>query len=97
MKSGKPKVNDKPFVETHHSPRVSTRLFTTEVLETELQWHFDLENRWVTPLCANDWYVQLDNELPAPFTTTIFIPKGVYHRIIKGTTDLLVKVIKETL
>ena len=38
--------------------------------------------------------VQLDNQLPVPLTETIFIPKEMYHRVIKGTGDLTVKIKK---
>ena len=38
--------------------------------------------------------IQLDNELPKPLTERTFIPKEVYHRVIKGTGNLKVKVKK---
>jgi hypothetical protein len=37
---------------------------------------------------------QLDNQLPQKITGEIFIPKEVYHRLIKGTGDLKIKLIK---
>ena len=97
MKNGNSKIEDKPYEEMVVSSRVSMRHFSADTDELELKWHFDHENRWVTPLKENDWKFQFDNELPIAFSTTVFIPKGVYHRIIKGTTDLLVKVIKENI
>ena len=41
-----------------------------------------------------DWLVQLDDELPKRIEGEVFIPMGAYHRLIKGTGDLKVKVIK---
>jgi hypothetical protein len=38
--------------------------------------------------------LQMDNELPQSLTETIFIPKNTYHRVIKGTGDLVVRVKK---
>jgi len=38
--------------------------------------------------------VQLDNELPKVITGSIFIPMGVYHRVIKGTGNLKIKLKK---
>ena len=38
----------------------------------------------------------MDNELPIPITEglTVLIPEGEFHRILKGTGDLKVKVRK---
>jgi hypothetical protein len=41
-----------------------------------------------------DWMVQMDNELPKPLTEKVFIPKETYHRVIKGSDDLTVKIKK---
>jgi hypothetical protein len=38
--------------------------------------------------------IQLDNELPKIITGEVFIPKGVYHRVIKGNGDLEIKLTK---
>ena len=35
--------------------------------------------------------IQLDNELPIEIKEKVFIPKGVYHRVIKGTGDMKIK------
>jgi quercetin dioxygenase-like cupin family protein len=36
----------------------------------------------------------MDNDLPTQLNEgqTIFIPKGVYHRVIKGDGELIVKI-----
>jgi hypothetical protein len=34
----------------------------------------------------------MDNELPKFFAGTVNIPKGIHHRIIKGTTDLFLQI-----
>lgn len=72
------------------------RTFTSDLTEMELKWHFDEEDRTVICEYDTDWMFQLDDELPIKIikNTPIFIPEGVYHRIIKGTGDLVVKVKK---
>ena len=40
-----------------------------------------------------DWLFQLDNEIPQQLSENkLFIPKETYHRLIKGTGDLVVKI-----
>jgi hypothetical protein len=72
------------------------RTFSSNLNEMELKWHFDEQDRIV--VCENEtnWLFQMDNELPFKIerNTPIFIPEGQYHRIIKGTGDLTVKVKK---
>lgn len=72
------------------------RTFSSNVNENELKWHWDEEDRIV--VCENDtdWLFQIDNELPVKIVKNkpIFIPEGQYHRIIKGTGDLVVKIKK---
>jgi hypothetical protein len=81
-----------PYTETL-SDNISTRTFDQNVFEEELVWHRDREDRIVKALHLTDWQVQLENELPISLTE-IFIPKGLYHRVIKGTEDLTVEVTK---
>jgi hypothetical protein len=85
-------TNSLPFLELVED-NISIRSFDQNVPEEELVWHRDREDRIVKALHQTDWQVQLENELPTPLTE-IFIPKGLYHRIIKGTEDLTVEVTK---
>lgn len=72
------------------------RVFDSNIDEMELKWHFDEEDRIVVCEHLTNWSFQMDDELPIkiPHNTPIFIPKGIYHRIIKGDGDLTVKVKK---
>ena len=72
------------------------RTFSGAVDEHELQWHWDEQDREACATHATDWQLQLDNELPQPMPEDVwfFIPAGVWHRIIKGTGDLTVRVLK---
>lgn len=82
-----------PYSETSTSADISLRTFNEKVSEDELVWHRDREDRIVKALHPTDWQVQLENELPVPFTE-IFIHKGLYHRVIKGTGTLNIQVEK---
>lgn len=70
------------------------RTFSKDVETDELKWHFDNENRKVTILEGTDWEFQMDDELPITLrpNTVITIPKGIYHRIKRGSTDLKIKI-----
>lgn len=74
------------------------RTFSSELNENDLKWHFDLEDRIVVCEHDTDWLIQMDNKLPVTIEKNVeyFIPEGEYHRIIKGTNDLTVKVLKLT-
>lgn len=70
------------------------RTFSRDVENEELKWHRDREDRIVFPVGQNDWMFQRDNQLPQPIDSEIHIPAGEWHRVIKGTTDLVVRVQK---
>jgi hypothetical protein len=70
------------------------RKFSKNLLNEELKWHWDNEDRLVVPLNENDWLIQLDDELPQEFNKPIFIKKNRIHRVIKGTGDLELKLKK---
>jgi hypothetical protein len=88
-------VNSLPFDE-RLSGGFNIRTFKSDVPETELKWHFDNEDRIVVCEHNTDWMIQIDNELPKKIKNgvPIFIPEGIYHRVIKGNGDLIVKVKK---
>jgi hypothetical protein len=68
------------------------RIFYPDVDSEELKWHRDRENRLVEILESNDWYLQMDDELPKKLVVgeKHYIPVGVYHRVIKGKGNLKV-------
>lgn len=70
------------------------REFKVTTPNKELVWHRDEKDRHVTVLEGEGWEFQLDNELPLALKKrdSIFIPKQTYHRVIKGKTDLLIKI-----
>lgn len=88
-------VNDLPFDEKIEEG-VKYRMFKSNVETDELKWHFDKKDREVTILESNGWEFQLDNEIPIILKEgdTIFIPKGKYHRVLKGNGDLKIKILE---
>jgi len=84
----------KPFVEHIIDTNVVIRTFKSDIDESELKWHWDEEDRSVTPLNENDWEFQFDNELPFKINREINIPAGVIHRVIAGSGDLIIKIVK---
>jgi hypothetical protein len=84
-----------PFEEQKEFENIYIRVFSKNVDEFELKWHWDLEDRIIESLEKTDWEFQFDNELPINFDKEIFIPKGTIHRIIKGSEDLKLRVIKK--
>ena len=82
-----------PFQETKLSDNEFIRVFSQDTDSGEFMWHRDYENRIVESIGEADWMIQIDNELPKVIDK-VLIPMGAYHRLIKGTGDLKVKVIK---
>lgn len=89
-------VNDKPYLEQQLSHNTFIRTFDQTIHPNELVWHRDREDRIIEALEDSDWYIQLDNNLPQQLllNQTFSIPMGVYHRVIKGSGTLIVKLIK---
>ena len=84
---------DFPFTEQKENDYY-IRIFSEDVPEDELVWHRDRENRIIEPIGKTDWLFQHDNEVPIKIDEKIFIPKETYHRIIKGTGELKIKLFK---
>jgi len=69
------------------------REFSQDTPSFEFVWHRDKEDRIVEAIHDTDWQFQLDNEIPQQLSKNkLFIPKETYHRLIKGTGDLVVKI-----
>jgi hypothetical protein len=72
------------------------RTFSSTLDENELKWHFDEEDRIVVCEHDTDWQLQMDDELPKKIEKNkkYYILEGLYHRLIKGNNDLIIKVKK---
>jgi hypothetical protein len=83
-----------PFIEEKICDKVYVRTFSSDVLWNDLKWHIDEEDRIIIPVTETDWKFQRDNELPINIDGKIKIERGTWHRLIKGSKDLSIKVIK---
>jgi hypothetical protein len=64
------------------------RKFSHDTNLEEFKWHWDEEDRIIHRVHETDWLIQLDNKLPQKIGERIEIPKGEWHRLIKGSGDL---------
>lgn len=83
-----------PFKEEILSNNISIREFYQDTKSGDFMWHRDREDRIIESIGETDWKIQLDNELPKYIKGEIFIPMGLYHRVIKGTGNLKIKLKK---
>ena len=70
------------------------RTFAPDVDSEELKWHQDLRDRKVTVVESGGWEFQMDNSIPNKIQNNeqFFIPKFVWHRVIKGEGNLIVDI-----
>ena len=83
-----------PFKEQIVSDNLFIREFSQDTDSGEMCWHRDREDRIIESIGETDWQIQLDDELPKVIKGEVFIPMGVYHRVIKGTGDLKIRLQK---
>jgi hypothetical protein len=72
------------------------RVFTPDVDSDELKWHQDLKDRKVTIIEDGGWEFQMEDSLPNKLhpLQQLHIPKLVWHRVIKGKSNLVVEIIE---
>lgn len=85
-----------PYKEKILEGGVFRRVFSENVDNTELVWHRDREDRVVKPINETNWMLQMDNELPIVLEANkeYRIPKNTFHRVIKGSGDLIVDIVE---
>ena len=86
-------VTGRPYSEINEDGYI-IREFSQDTPSFEFVWHRDKENRIVEAMHDTDWKFQMDNLVPQEINR-IFIPKETYHRLIKGTGDLVLKIWQE--
>lgn len=84
-----------PFTEDVNGS-FSERVFNKNSSAEDLIWHRDKEDREILVLESKNWLFQMDNQLPVELKPgdKLSIPKNTYHRIIKGDSDLVVRITK---
>ena len=86
--------NNKPYTDYVVSKSEKIRIFYESIDSEELIWHQDEHDRTIFSFVDSDWKFQFDNELPFLINKRqiITIPKMTYHRLIKGTNNLILKI-----
>lgn len=85
---------EKPYRDLEVTDKYIIREFNENIDPIELLWHRDDEDRTVEILGETDWKLQLDNSLPTSLNESIFIKRHEWHRVIKGTGTLKLKIYK---
>ena len=84
----------KPYTDIENTSDYIIREFGDDIDPTHLLWHRDNEGRTIEVIGETDWQIQMDNNLPTLMEGRIFIPKHEWHRVIKGTGKLKLKINK---
>jgi len=85
---------EKPYRDLKVTDEYIIREFDENIDPIHLLWHRDDEDRTVEILGETDWKLQLDNSLPTSLNESIFIKRHEWHRVIKGTGTLKLKIYK---
>jgi hypothetical protein len=84
----------KPYIDLEVTDKYIIREFNEDIDPIELLWHRDDEDRLIEILEGTNWQLQLENQLPSSMNKPIFIPRHEWHRTIKGTGKLRIKIYK---
>jgi hypothetical protein len=84
----------RPYINIETTDNYIIREFSQDIDELDLIWHMDDEDRTIIAIEETDWMFQFDDELPIPLNSPISIPRHKVHRVIKGSGDLKLKIIK---
>ena len=85
-------ISGKPYID--ESGKAHYRIFNVDAPDEEYVWHKDKNDREVEIVEGEGWQLQIEDCLPMLLNNVkkVFIPKGVYHRLIKGYNTLKVKI-----
>ena len=88
-----------PYTDTQlSSPHKFVRHFSENIDDSECVWHRDRQDRTVRVLSGSDWRFQHDNRVPFLLSVgdTVSIRAGEFHRLIKGTGQLVLEITEHT-
>jgi hypothetical protein len=84
----------RPYINIETTDNYIIREFSQDTDELDLIWHMDDEDRTIIAIEETDWMFQFDDELPISLNSPISIPRHKVHRVIKGSGDLKLKIIR---
>ena len=85
-------VIGKPYINIEVTDKYIIREFNENIDPIELLWHRDNEGRTIEILGETNWKLQIDNNLPTSLNKPIFIKRHQWHRVIKGSGNLTLKI-----
>jgi hypothetical protein len=82
------------YTDFAHLDESFIRVFCEEMNSEELVWHRDKRDRIVEVISGEGWKFQHDNEVPFELKRgmVLEIEAYAYHRILKGKTDLILRI-----
>jgi quercetin dioxygenase-like cupin family protein len=86
---------EKPYTQAVNN-NIIIRTFEKNVSPDELKWHRDSHDRTIEVLKGTNWFYQLDDSIPIKMQEGMIfkINKDVWHRVIGGDSDLVVRIIE---
>ena len=87
----------KPYKDTFLNRNTRVRRFQQNISSKELVWHRDRSDRVIKILEGAGWQLQMDNGIPKKLVEgkEYSIPAYNYHRLIKGSTDLVIQICED--
>jgi hypothetical protein len=85
---------NQPYIDIENNSKYIIREFSKNIDPIDLMWHRDDEDRLIEIIGNTDWQLQLENQLPTSLNKPLYIPKHCWHRVIKGTGSLHLKIYK---
>ncbi|MCP4976961.1 MAG: hypothetical protein GY931_12440 [Maribacter sp.] len=82
----------KPYTDLEITDKYILREFGDDIDPIELMWHRDDQDRTIEIIGKTDWSIQLEDSLPTSLNERIFIKRHEWHRVIKGTGKLQLKI-----
>ena len=81
-----------PYKDLEITDSYIIREFSQNIDPIELMWHRDDQDRTIEIIGKTDWSIQLEDSLPISLNERIFIKRHEWHRVIKGTGKLQLKI-----
>jgi quercetin dioxygenase-like cupin family protein len=84
----------KPYKDEHLNSDEWIRTFSIHRNDDSFVWHRDKRSREIQVLEGSGWLFQEEDQLPFAINkgNKLKIEKMVYHRLIKGTDDLVLRI-----
>ena len=83
----------RPYEENKNG-KIITRKFSSRTENSELVWHRDERDRYVTVVEGTNWQLQCEDSLPVPMVKGLgyWVESDEWHRLIRGNSNLVLKI-----